>query len=283
MSETLTYSFTTPKCFDILKLKEDDCRRNCVKLLKPLGEDLSIMRTTLAYSMISTLASNFLKSNKKAKLFEIANVYLPNKSATELPTEVNMLALGRYGEGEDFFTMKGVVEIILKKFGIKAKYKRADITYLHKGRSADIYVGNNVIGYLGEVHPEVAKSFDVSERMYIAEINVDMLNKFADYSYTFTAISNYPPIERDIAIVVDEDVMAGDLLACVRKGGGNLLVDTNIFDIYRNENAIGKDKKSVAISLVFRLPDRTLTDDEVNAKINRILTKLSSEFSAVQR
>ncbi len=283
MSETLTYSFTTPKCFDILKLKEDDCRRNCVKLLKPLGEDLSIMRTTLAYSMISTLASNFLKSNKKAKLFEIANVYLPNKSAAELPTEVNMLALGRYGEGEDFFTMKGVVEIILKKFGIKAEYKRADITYLHKGRSADIYVGNNVIGYLGEVHPEVAKSFDVSERMYIAEINVDMLNKLADYSYTFTAISNYPPIERDIAVIVDEDVMAGDLLACVRKGGGNLLVDTNVFDIYRNEQSLGKGKKSVAISLVFRLADRTLTDDEVNAKINRILTKLSSEFSAVQR
>ncbi len=283
MSETLTYSFTTPKCFDILKLKEDDCRRNCVKLLKPLGEDLSIMRTTLAYSMISTLASNFLKSNKKAKLFEIANVYLPNKSATELPTEVNMLALGRYGEGEDFFTMKCVVEIILKKFGIKAEYKRADITYLHKGRSADIYVGNNVVGYLGEVHPEVAKSFDVSERMYIAEINVDMLNKLADYSYTFTAISNYPPIERDIAVIVDEDVMAGDLLACVRKGGGNLLVDTNVFDIYRNEQSLGKGKKSVAISLVFRLADRTLTDDEVNAKINRILTKLSSEFSAVQR
>ena len=283
MSETLTYSFTTPKCFDILKLKEDDCRRNCVKLLKPLGEDLSIMRTTLAYSMLSMLASNFLKSNKKAKLFEIANVYLPNKSAAELPTEVNMLALGRYGEGEDFFTMKGVVEIILKKFGIKAEYKRADITYLHKGRSADIYVGNNVIGYLGEVHPEVAKSFDVSERMYIAEINVDMLNKLADYSYTFTAISNYPPIERDIAVIVDEDVMAGDLLACVRKGGGNLLVDTNVFDIYRNEQSLGKGKKSVAISLVFRLADRTLTDDEVNAKINRILTKLSSEFSAVQR
>ncbi|MDE5654686.1 MAG: phenylalanine--tRNA ligase subunit beta [Clostridia bacterium] len=284
MSETLTYSFTTPKCFDILKLKEDDARRNCVKLLKPLGEDLSVMRTTLAYSMISTLASNFLKSNKRAKLFEIANVYLPKSMpVTELPTEINMLALGRYGEGEDFFTMKGVVEVILKKFGIKAEYKRANITYLHKGRSADICVGDNVVGYLGEVHPEVAKSFDVSERMYIAEINVDMLNKLADYSYNFTAISNYPPIERDIAIVVDEEVLAGDLLAWVRKGGGNLLVDTNIFDIYRNENALGKGKKSVAISLVFRLADRTLTDDEVNAKINRILTKLSSEFSAVQR
>ena len=284
MSEILTYSFTTPKCFDILKLKEDDQRRNCIKLLKPLGEDLSIMRTTLAYSMISTLASNYLKSNKKAKLFEIANVYLPHsKTVTELPTEVNMLALGRYGEDEDFFTMKGVVEVLLKKFGIVAEYKRADITYLHKGRSADICVGKEIIGYLGEVHPEVAKNFDVPERMYIAEINLALLNKLADYSYTFTAISSYPPIERDIAVVVDENVLAGDLLACVRKGGGNLLVDAKIFDIYRNENALGKGKKSVAISLVFRLADRTLTDDEVNAKISRILTKLSSEYSAVQR
>lgn len=284
MSEILTYSFTTPKSFDILKLSQDDVRRNCVKLLKPLGEDLSVMRTTLAYSMISTLASNCLKSNKKAKLFEIANVYLPQTSdMSQLPSEVNTLALGRYGEGEDFFTMKGIVEVILKKFGLNGEFRRADISYLHKGRSADIYVGKNLIGYLGEVHPEVAKSFDVSERMYIAELNVDMLNKLADYSYEFAAISNYPPIERDIAVVVDEGVLAGDLLTCVRKGGGNLLVDTKIFDIYRNKEVLGENKKSVAISLVFRLAERTLTDEEVNAKINRILTKLSSEHNAVLR
>lgn len=284
MSEILTYSFTTPKSFDILKLSQDDARRNCVKLLKPLGEDLSVMRTTLAYSMISTLASNCLKSNKKAKLFEIANVYLPQTSdMSQLPSEVNTLALGRYGEGEDFFTMKGIVEVILKKFGLNGEFRRADISYLHKGRSADIYVGKNLIGYLGEVHPEVAKSFDVSERMYIAELNVDMLNKLADCSYEFVAISNYPPIERDIAVVVDESVLAGDLLACVRKGGGNLLVDAKIFDIYRNKEVLGENKKSVAISLVFRLAERTLTDEEVNAKINRILTKLSSEHNAVLR
>ncbi len=284
MSEILTYSFTTPKSFDILKLSQDDARRNCVKLLKPLGEDLSVMRTTLAYSMISMLASNCLKSNKKAKLFEIANVYLPQTSdMSQLPSEVNTLALGRYGEGEDFFTMKGIVEVILKKFGLNGEFKRADISYLHKGRSADIYVGKNLIGYLGEVHPEVAKSFDVSERMYIAELNVDMLNKLADCSYEFVAISNYPPIERDIAVVVDESVLAGDLLACVRKGGGNLLVDAKIFDIYRNKEVLGENKKSVAISLVFRLAERTLTDEEVNAKINRILTKLSSEHNAVLR
>lgn len=284
MSEILTYSFTTPKSFDILKLSQDDSRRNCVKLLKPLGEDLSVMRTTLAYSMISTLASNCLKSNKKAKLFEIANVYLPQTSdMSQLPSEVNTLALGRYGEGEDFFTMKGIVEIILKKFGLNGEFKRADISYLHKGRSADIYVGKNLIGYLGEVHPEVAKSFDVLERMYIAELNVDMLNKLADCSYEFVAISNYPPIERDIAVVVDESVLAGDLLACVRKGGGNLLVDAKIFDIYRNKEVLGENKKSVAISLVFRLAERTLTDEEVNAKINRILSKLSSEHNAVLR
>ncbi len=284
MSEILTYSFTTPKSFDILKLSQDDARRNCVKLLKPLGEDLSVMRTTLAYSMISMLASNCLKSNKKAKLFEIANVYLPQTSdMSQLPSEVNTLALGRYGEGEDFFTMKGIVEVILKKFGLNGEFKRADISYLHKGRSADIYVGKNLIGYLGEVHPEVAKSFDVSERMYIAELNVDMLNKLADCSYEFVAISNYPPIERDIAVVVDESVLAGDLLACVRKGGGNLLVDAKIFDIYRNKEVLGENKKSVAISLVFRLAERTLTDEEVNAKINRILSKLSSEHNAVLR
>ncbi|MDE6614708.1 MAG: phenylalanine--tRNA ligase subunit beta, partial [Clostridia bacterium] len=210
--------------------------------------------------------------------------YLP-KSAdlNELPNEVNMLAMGSYGSGEDFFTMKGNVEVLLRKFGIVGEFKRSNINYLHKGRSADIFLGKECLGYLGEVHPEVANSFDVSDRMYIAEINVDLLNKLADYSYKFTPISSYPPIERDIAIVVDESVLAGDLLACVRKGGGNLLVDTSIFDIYRNESVLGKDKKSVAINLIFRLADRTLTDDEVSSKVNRILNKLSSEFNAVQR
>lgn len=284
MNETLTYSFTTPKSFDILRMSEDDSRRNCVRLLKPLGEDLSVMRTTLAYSTISMLASNFIKSNKKAKLFEIAKVYLPkDNDMKELPEEVVMLSMGMYGQDIDFYTMKGTIEVLLKKFGIKAEYRRADISYLHKGRTAEIVAGKNVIGYFGEVHPKVADSFDVSERMYIAEINVDVINKIADYSYTFVPIAKYPPMERDIAIVVDEKVLAGDLLACVRKGGGSLLVDASIFDIYRNSEAIGKDKKSVAINLVFRLNDRTLTDDEVNSKMNRILTKLTSEFGAVQR
>lgn len=284
MSETLTYSFTTPKCFDILRMSAEDERRNCVKLLKPLGEDLSVMRTTLAYSTISMLASNFIKSNKTAKLFEVAKVYLPkDKDMKQLPDEVLMLGMGMYGQGVDFFTMKGAVEVLLKKFGIKADYTRADISYLHKGRSAQINVGKIVLGYLGEVHPQVADSFDVGERMYIAEINVDMLNSLADYSYTFVPIAKYPPMERDIAVVVDEKVAGGDLLACVRKGGGSLLVDASVFDIYRNKEALGADKKSVAINLVFRLNDRTLTDEEVNAKMNRILTKLTSEFNAVQR
>lgn len=284
MSETLTYSFTTPKCFDILRMSAEDERRNCVKLLKPLGEDLSVMRTTLAYSTISMLASNFIKSNKTAKLFEVAKVYLPkDKDMKQLPDEVLMLCMGMYGQGVDFFTMKGAVEVLLKKFGIKADYTRADISYLHKGRSAQINVGKIVLGYLGEVHPQVADSFDVGERMYIAEINVDMLNSLADYSYTFVPIAKYPPMERDIAVVVDEKVAGGDLLACARKGGGSLLVDASVFDIYRNKEALGADKKSVAINLVFRLNDRTLTEEEVNAKMNRILTKLTSEFNAVQR
>lgn len=284
MSEMLTYSFTTPKCFDILQMAEDDSRRNCVRLLKPLGEDLSVMRTTLAYSTISMLASNYIKSNKRAKLFEIAKVYLPkDENMKELPEEVNMLAMGMYGQGIDFYTIKGAVQVLLKKFGINVEYRRADISYLHKGRTAEIVVGKTVLGYLGEAHPQVADSFDAGERMYIAEINIDILNKLADYSYNFVAIAKYPPMERDIAIVVDEKVLAGDLLACVRKGGGSLLVDASIFDIYRNKDVLGQDKKSVAINLVFRLNDRTLTDEEVNSKMNRILTKLSTEFGAVQR
>ncbi|MGN0771731.1 MAG: phenylalanine--tRNA ligase subunit beta [Christensenellales bacterium] len=283
MNEILTYSFTSQKSFDVLRLPMDSQLRNAVRLLNPLGEDMSVMRTTLAYSMIATLTKNCLKSNKSAKLFEIAHVYQPSDDVNVQPSETTMMAMGMYGNGCDYYTIKGVIEIILRAFGIKADFVRSALPYLHSGRGADVMAGSHRLGYLGEVHPSVTAALDVKERMYVAEIDVDFVNKIADLGYKFCEIAKYPPVERDIAVVLDEDKAAADIIKVVKKAGGNMLVDCSIFDIYRNKDAIGENKKSVAINLVFRLADRTLTEDEVNAKIDKILKKLDAELGATLR
>lgn len=282
-NEILTYSFTSPKAFDILRLDGDSPLRKSIKILNPLGEDMSVMRTTLSYSMLNALAKNYLKSIKSARLFEVAHVYLPQDDLSVQPQERNMLVFGMYGDGADYYKIKSMVEMIAQKFGLEPQYTRANIPYMHSGRTAYIIVGKKKLGYVGEVHPLVASSLDVKDRMYICELDLEILNEIADYSYKFQEIAKYPPVERDIAVVLDEGILASDILSTVKKGGGNMLCDTYIFDIYRNAQAIGENKKSVAIKLIFRLADRTLTEDEVNGKINRILTKLNQEMGATLR
>lgn len=283
MSETLTYSFIAPKSFDMLLLENDNPLRNALKILNPIGEDMSVMRTTLAHSMLASLASNYLKSNKEARLFEIANVYLPqNDGISQLPKESSRVAIGAYGEGIDFYTIKKFVETLLARFAINARYERANISFLHTGRSASIVVSKKIIGYIGEVHPSVSANFDVKDKLYIGELNLEEINNLADLSYKFVAISKYPPMERDIAIVVKEQIFAEQILDIVKKGGGNMLKNARIFDIYRSD-AIGVGNKSVAVKMIFRLDDRSLLEDEVNAKINRIVTKLTAEVNAALR
>lgn len=285
-SECLTYSFISPKAYDILRIPQDSSLRNYVTLLNPLGEDMSVMRTTLSYSMLNNLATNSLKSIKEAKLFEVATVYEPKElPLKELPNEHQNLVIGSYGKNEDFYSIKAVVMAILDKFKIpNITLKRSNVPYLHMGKSACVFGGNNeYIGYIGEVHPEVIKSFDVKERLYLAEIDMSVVNKLASYKYKFEELGKFPPIERDLAVVVDEDVAVGDIIASVKKGGGNMLREVLVFDIYRNPIQLGENKKSVAINLVFRLPDRTLTDEEVTGKMNRIFTKLQMEFKAELR
>ncbi len=284
-SETLTYSFISPKAFDTLRLPKDHELRNYVELMNPLGEDMSVMRTTLAYSMLNSLATNYLKNIKQAKLFEIANVYIPKTlPLTEQPLEHQNLVIGSYGEKESFYTVKSVVMAILEKYNIKGiQIKRAEIPYLHLGKSAEIFKGNMRLGYIGEVHPEVSRSMDVKDRLYIAEIDLEIVNRIASYAYKFEEIGKYPPIERDLAVIVKEEVPVGDIIAQVKKAGGNMLREAKVFDIYRNPVTVGINKKSVAVNMVFRLPDKTLTDEEVADKMSKIFTKLQEAFDATLR
>lgn len=282
-SETLTYSFTTPRSFDVLRLAADDSARKCVTILNPLGEDVSVMRTTLAYSMLSVLASNVLKSIKSARFFEVANVYLPESVPVDKqPEERERLVIGAYGKDENFYTVNEVVRAITAKFGLKVHFVRSQRPYLHSGKSADILVGNFPIGYVGEVHPSVAAALDVKERLYIAELDIASIEKYRKKGYKFEEIGKYPPMERDIAVTVDENVTAAEILACVTSAGGSMMKSARIFDVYRNA-AIGEGKKSVAVNMVFRLTDRTLTDEEVGAKVERVLTKLTSQLGAALR
>ncbi|MDE6551206.1 MAG: phenylalanine--tRNA ligase subunit beta [Clostridia bacterium] len=280
-NEILTYSFVSPKMCDVLMLPEDDALHSSVELLNPLGEDVSRMRTTLAYSIISTLASNYLKSIHTARLYEVAGVYY-DKGA-ELPEQSERLALGAYGKDEDFYTVKGVIENIMRAFGIDAAYERSTLPYLHGGRSADIVAaGGKVLGYIGEVHRDVSAAFNVEERLYIAELDIDMLHKYARRKYVFEQVSKFPPVERDLAIVVEEDVSAAKIIAAIKKAGGGLLKEVSVFDVYRNKLLLG-EKKSVALNLVFRADDKTLTDADISSRMDRITEKLHSELGGVLR
>ncbi len=282
-SETLTYSFTSPKGFDVLRLAEDDPARKCVTILNPLGEDMSVMRTNLAYSMLNVLASNVLKSNKGARFFEVANVYLPESVPVDKqPEERERLVIGAYGKDENYYTVNEVVKRIIYKYGLNVTYKRSERPYMHSGRSAELFIGKFSIGYVGEVHPSVSAPLDVKERLYIAEIDLASVEKYRKKGYKFEEIGKYPPVERDIAVTVDESVTAAELLSCVTSAGGSMMKSARIFDIYRSE-AIGAGKKSVAVNMVFRLTDRTLTDEEVSSKVERVLIKLTSQLGAALR
>lgn len=280
-NETLTYSFVSPKSFDLLRLREDNPLRKCVKLLNPLGEDMSVMRTNLASSMLEVLASNALKSNRAVRFFEMARVYIPKENSVQ-PDEYNHMVLGCYGEKENFFTIKSVIEHIASTFNIQLKYERSDIEYLHSGRGADIIANGKKIGYVGEVNPMVAKALDVKVRLYIAELNIDDISKLANTTYSFEPISKFPPVERDLAIVVEESVSAAEIIEVVEKAGGKTLKEVEIFDIYRS-SAIGENMKSVALKIVFRLNDRTLTDEEIQSKMDKILRKLEGGLNAKLR
>ncbi len=283
MNEVYSYSFTTPKMLDLLEVPADSKLRNVVKLLNPLGEDLSIMRTTLAGSMIEIMAKNITRGNKNARFFEFANTYMPKAlPICEQPVETQKLALGVYGETEDFYTIKGIIENIIAYFGVKASYVRPDCCYLHPGISADVVVDGKVVATFGEVRPDIAAKYDIKNKIYVAEIDFDLLNCLFDNSYEFKAIAKFPTVERDLAVVVEEAVTAEQIIGVATKYAGKTLSDIRIFDIYRGKG-IEKGYKSVAIKFEFTSYEKTLTDEEINNKMNKVIKMLDNELNAKLR
>ena len=283
MNEIYSYSFTSPKMFEMLDLPIDDKRRNAVVLLNPLGEDLSVMRTTLSHSMIEIMAKNINRGNKSVRLFEFANIYQPKSlPITEQPIETQNLSIGILGESEDFYSVKGIIENIMLYFGVSATYTRPETSYLHPGKSANVVVDGEIVGVFGEVRPDIAKNYDIKTKVYVAELDINLLNSKYDNSYKFKAIPKFPTVERDLAVVVEESVSAEDILKVASKYAGKLLSNIEIFDIYRGKG-IDKGFKSVAISMEFTSYDKTLTDDEISAKINKVIKMLDKELQAKLR
>lgn len=283
-SQSMNYSFESPRAFDKLLIPEDSPLRRAVTILNPLGQDFSIMRTQALNGMLSSLATNFNRKNKNVRLYEIGNIYIPKSlPLTELPDERSRFTLGMYGEG-DFFSLKGVVEEFLEKAGLKGRIiydPENKKPYLHPGRQADIIYDGETIGFMGEIHPEVADNYGIGERVYYADIDMRAVEVKADFDKKYKEIARFPASTRDISLVVDKSVMIGTMETAIEKRGGKLLESCSLFDIYEGEQ-VGEDKKSVAFSLVFRAGDRTLSDAEVNEVMDKILTELA-KLGAVLR
>lgn len=275
-SQSMTYSFESPKVFDKLRIPADSALRRTVTILNPLGEDFSIMRTSPLNGMLTSLSTNYNRRNRDVKLYELANIYLPGElPLTELPDERMQFTLGCYGEG-DFFTMKGVVEELFDKLGMTKKVHydpSCDRPYLHPGRKADIIYEGVTLGYLGELHPEVADAYRIGDKTYIAVLDMPNVIPFADFDRKYTGIAKYPATTRDISMVVPKEILVGQIEDIIAQRGGKILESYKLFDIYEGAQILS-GYKSVAYSITFRAADRTLTDDEVNAAMKKILNGL---------
>ena len=276
--EGMTFSFESPKVFDRLLLPLDAKEREAIEIKNPLGEDYSIMRTQIINGMLTSLGTNSARRNKNVRLYEISNIYLAKQLPLEdYPEERKQFCLGMYGEG-DFFVLKGVIEEFLYKVGMKKlpSYNAdAGKTFLHPGRQAQIIYEDTVVGYFGEVHPLVQEAYGIAERTYVANIDLSVICKKANFTVKYEGIAKFPSVVRDISLVMDKSLTAGEIEKIIRSESGAILESLELFDIYEGER-IGADKKSMAYSITFRNKEKTLEESEISAVMEKILKGLQT-------
>ena len=285
-SEIITYSFISPTYYDKIRWPEDYAARKSFKILNPLGEDTSIMRTTTLPSMLEILTRNWNYRNKSARLYEVGRIYLSG-GEDGLANETKVLTLGAYGEDMDFYAMKGAIEAILKDIRAKDVHFEgpsgapSDASY-HPGRCATVWSGSDCIGVFGQIHPLVVRNYGVDGELYCAELSFDELMNAKGPDPLYAPLPRFPAVTRDIAVVCDRDVTVGALEKCITRAGGKLLREVSLFDIYQGQG-IPEDKKSVAFNLVLRSDEGTITAAQADEEVRDILAALESELGAVLR
>ena len=283
-NEIITYSFISPSYYDKIDLPADSPLRNSMKILNPLGEDTSIMRTTTLPSMLEILSRNYHYRNKSALLYELGRTYFAKNDGSGMADEPKVLSLGAYGPGMDFFALKGAVETLLEGLrigNVRWEAETQNPSY-HPGRCAAVYAGDTLLGVLGQIHPHVAANYDVDCELYAAELRFDALYASMGGKPVYQPLPKFPAVSRDIAVVCDTAVTVGALEDCIRRGARGLLKDVALFDIYTG-TGIPEGKKSVAFSLTLRSDERSLTAEEADADVQHILDLLAAELNAVLR
>ena len=272
----MCYSFESPKVFDKLLLPADSIYRKAITIANPLGEDFSIMRTVSLNGMLTSLATNFNRKNKVARLYEFGNVYLPKQlPLTELPEERMKLTIGMYGEG-DFFNLKGVIEELFDNLGMKNICTYVPTTehpFLHPGRQANIVKDDTVVGYLGQLHPETCDNYNLKGEIYVAVLDMPNVVALSSFDIKYEGIAKFPGSTRDLSMVMDRSIFVGQVEELIKKCGGKLLESYKLFDVYEGEQ-IAAGKKSVAYTMTFRAKDRTLEAGEVDKIIEKLVKEL---------
>lgn len=286
LCEAMVFSFESPKIFDKLMMPNDSPLRRVVKISNPLGEDFSIMRTVTLNGMLTSLATNYNRRNESAALFEIGKEYLPKAlPVTELPEEREKLTIGMYGEDVDFYSIKGILEHLFAVLGIEWKVDFAPekyICWMHPGRTANLTIDQKELGYVGELHPQVAANYGIGTKAYVAVLDIATMVEEAEMVRVYKALPKYPAVTRDIAMVVPDEITVKEIERVITENAGGYLESVQLFDVYRGEQ-VGAGMKSVAYSIMFRAADRTLVDQEVNAAMEGIFSALSNQLDAQLR
>ncbi len=275
-NEIATYSFISSKALDTLGLAEDDSRRQAVKLLNPLGDEYSTLRTQLITSMLTVLSTNCNRKISEARMFEISKRFIPKAlPLTDAPDEVPTMSVGLYGNDEDFFTLKGIVEDVLAVFGAEGKFARSSEVYLHPGRQANALLNGECVAVFGEVHPDVLSKYDIGVKAYVAEIYIDKLFALTPEKTIYKPLPKFPAVSRDFALLCDKEIPVGDLQDIIKNAAGKLCENVELFDVYEG-NQIPEGKKSVAFSVTLRSNDATLTEEQIEAASKKIIKKLEA-------
>jgi len=283
-SEVYTFSFVSPRVFDKINAPEDSNLRQAISLLNPLGEDHSIMRTTLIPNMLDVVRYNLSHKVNEVKLFEVGAVYLAKKlPLEELPHENLRISMTLCGDNVNFYDLKQVIEAVFYRLQIQDyKFEQSQHFAFHTGRCARITIDGIEIGYAGEIHPDVLENYEISKKTYLAELDLDIILSKASRKVAFKPLPKFPSSDRDLAIVVEEKVLAADVINAIKEIGGKLLEEVELFDVYQGSQ-IAEGYKSMAFSLIFRAEDRTLTDKEVNDTVEKITAGLEEKFKATLR